>query len=302
MDWIETYRGVVHRWEVDNVDHFTVAYYFARFEDATLALLEAIGLGRQALGAAGRAAAIASARVRYRRELRVADILHIRSGVIDADEGGLTLGHELFDSGDGTLCTTVEQRATIVEAASRAPVALAPSERERALAHRVPWDGRLEPAAGHPAPDDDTGFIDTARDTVKPWEVDALGLAAPPAFIHRFTAANGQVLSAFGASPAYMRREHRGFSTFEFNLTHPGTVRAGDLVRVRSALLHVGSSSIRILHRMTEVRTQALVATLDQAGVHLDLDARRPAPLPDELRRRARPLLVGSARLGAGRD
>ena len=30
MPWIETYRGTVHRWEADNVEHFTVAYYFAR--------------------------------------------------------------------------------------------------------------------------------------------------------------------------------------------------------------------------------------------------------------------------------
>ena len=37
MSFIETYRGTVHRWEVDNVDHFTLAYYFARFDDAMLA-------------------------------------------------------------------------------------------------------------------------------------------------------------------------------------------------------------------------------------------------------------------------
>jgi acyl-CoA thioesterase FadM len=34
------------------------------------------------------------------------------------------------------------------------------------------------------------------------------------------------------------------------------------------------------------------VATLEQSGVHLDLEARRPAPLPDTLRSRARTLLV----------
>src|SRR4030095_14108362 len=62
MTWTETYRGAVNRWEADNVDHFTVAYYFARFEDATLGLLQALGLGPEALGTR-RAAIIAECRV-----------------------------------------------------------------------------------------------------------------------------------------------------------------------------------------------------------------------------------------------
>ena len=61
---------------------------------------------------------------------------------------------------------------------------------------------------------------------------------------------------------------------------------------LRTALLHVGNSSIRIFHRMTNAVTGELVATLEQAGVHLDLDARRPAPLPPALRERAQKLLA----------
>jgi acyl-CoA thioesterase FadM len=39
-------------------------------------------------------------------------------------------------------------------------------------------------------------------------------------------------------------------------------------------------------------RTGELVASLDQFGVHLDVDARRPTPLPDALRERACSILV----------
>jgi acyl-CoA thioesterase FadM len=38
-----------------------------------------------------------------------------------------------------------------------------------------------------------------------------------------------------------------------------------------------------------------VVATLEQSGVHFDQEARRPAPLPDALRERARALLIGGA-------
>ncbi len=290
MGFIETYRGTVNRWEVDNVDHFTVAYYFARFEDATAGLLEAIGLGRDTLAAAGHNTAVVECRVRYLKELRVGDILHIQSGVIDVAEDGLALGHEVYDSGEGHLCTAVEQRVALLDAESQVPLLLRPEQQEAAEIHRIEWRREAEPA--HAGPSDDAGFLDTARDSVKPWEVDTLGLAAPPAYIHRFSAANGHLLAAFGMTPAYMRSQGRGLSTFEFRLAFAGVLRAGDAARVRSGLLHVGNSSMRILHRMSNARTGAMVATLEQSGVHLDVALRRPAPLPEDLRERARAMLV----------
>ena len=50
---------------------------------------------------------------------------------------------------------------------------------------------------------------------------------------------------------------------------------------MKTGLLHLGNSSIRVLHRMFNGRTGELVASLDQFGVHLDVDARRPTPIPD---------------------
>jgi acyl-CoA thioesterase FadM len=291
-NWLETYRGTVYRWEVDNVDHFTVAFYFARFEDATLALLHVVGLDPAALAGTGQTSTTLECNVRYRRELRVGDILHIRSGVTGVDDDGLGCVHEVIDSGDGTVCATVEQRVALIEPTSRERRPLTPAQRRVALARRVEPasepDGVATPA--HPAGDE--GFVDTAADAIKPSEVNTLGEAGSTAYVHRFSAANSQLLGAFGLTPEYCRREHRGFSTFDFRLRFLGALRAGDLVRVRSGLLHVGNSSVRILHRLTNGRTGELVATLEQGGVNLDLDARRPAPLPAALRERALTLLV----------
>jgi len=291
MSWLETYRGMVYRWEVDPVDHFTVAFYFARFEDATLALLHAVGLDPDALARAGQAAFTVECNVRYRRELRVGDILHIRSGITDAGDDGVGAAHEVVDSGDGTICTSVEQRIVLVEAASRKRRPLTPAQRQAALARRVETESAPDAAAvAHP--ESDEGFVDSAADAIKPLEVNTSGEAGFAAYIHRFTASNSQVLGAFGLTPEYCRREHRGFSTFDFRLRFLGALRAGDLVRVRSGLLHVGNSSIRILHRLTNGRTGELVCTLEQGGVNLDLEARRPSPLPPEMRERALALLI----------
>jgi acyl-CoA thioester hydrolase len=145
-----------------------------------------------------------------------------------------------------------------------------------------------------PRPKGLDGFRVTARDAVKPSEVDAMGRLALPAAIHRFSAANGHVAAAFGLTPRYMREQNRGFSTFEFQLAFESGVRAGDPLVVRSALTHVGNSSMRFLHVMTDERSGERVATLEQSGVHLDLDARRPAPLPGPLRAGALALLVSA--------
>ena len=292
MAWLETYRGTVYRWEVDPVDHFTVAFYFARLEDATQALLHRLGLNPTVLAAAGQACVTREAQVRYRRELRVGDVLHIRSGVLEIEDHGLLIAHEVIDSEDGTLCTTVAERVELVDRSRKARRRLAAKPREAALSHRVQRPAETDERAGPPPPAGDEGFVDAARDAVRPVELNALGEAGMPAYVHRFTAANGHVLAAFGMTPSYCRREHRGFSTFVFDLRFSGWLRGGDLVRVRSGLVHVGSSSMRIFHRLSNAATGELVATLEQAGVHLDLDARRPAPLPPELRARAQAMVV----------
>jgi acyl-CoA thioester hydrolase len=270
--WSETYRGTVYRWEVDANDHFTVAFYMARFADAAATILQTLGVGP---------AATRDCFIRYSRELRVNDIMHIVSGVIDVEPDGLRLGHRLLESTEGALCTTVEHRVAL---------ALTPEQRKAAESRRVTWQGPERPV--HPGPKSLDGFRDTARDVVKPTEVDPGGRLSLSGAVHRFSASNAHVAAAFGMTPGYMRDNDRGFSTFEFQLAFEGGVRADDPLRVRSALTHVGNSSMRILHVMTNERSGERVASLEQSGVHLDLRARRPAPMPADMRQRALSLLV----------
>jgi acyl-CoA thioester hydrolase len=269
--WLETYRGTVFRWEVDHNDHFTVAYYLARIADAGRALLHALGVGPRPT---------VDCFIHYQRELRAGDIMHVESGVIGLSGESLLLGHKLFESASGALCTTVEQRVG---------AKLSADGRGAAEARKVPWD---RPARQFTRPHRLDGLRDAARDTVKPEDVDATGQLGLSAAVQRFSASNAHVLAAFGLTPAYMRDQRRGFSTFEFQLGMGGAVRAGDPLVVRSGLVHVGNSSMRIFHVMTDAQTGAEVASLHQSGVHFDQDRRRPIPLPEDLRARALAVLV----------
>lgn len=288
--WLETYRGTVYRWEVDNNDHLTVAYYLSRFGDAAQALLDDLGLGAGYAGRSQKGCVTGDCYIRYIRELRVGDLMHIESGVIDVEPNALLFGHHLFDSADGALCTTVEHRVRHVDFDAGTVAALSPAQRQAALVRRIEW--AAPPREKRPRPATLEGFRQTAREEFRASEWDALGQVPLSAYIHVFSAANGHALAGFGMTPDYMRRTHHGFSTFEFQLALEHKIGPGDHVAVRSALLHLGNSSMRILHVMSEARSGRTVATLEQLGVHFDQTARRPAPLPGELRKAAEAVLV----------
>jgi acyl-CoA thioester hydrolase len=291
--WIDSCRGSVAAWEVDHVGHFTVAYYHQRIEDAGFAVVETLGLGPDYSGSPGRGCVTTACDVRYVHELRGGDIFHVKSGVISTEEVAIVLGHRLFESASGTLCTTVEQRVVRVDLATDEPVALAAAQRRAAEAHRVDWQ---EPRPERrPRPKGDSGFVEGSLDTVKQSEMNVLGRGALSHYIHRFSASGGHAMAAFGMTPAYMREEQRGLSTFEFQLSISAPLRSGDVVRVQSALVHVGNSSLRLFHRMTNAHTGGEIATLEQSGVHLDREARRSVPLPDALRSKAVAMLAPTA-------
>lgn len=270
--WTETCRSVVSPWECDVTEHFTIAYYFDRLADASSTVAERLAL-RDPSRSAGR-----RFDVRFARELRAGASFHILSGPIGLDESSVRLGHQVVDSANGEVTAWVEDTVDIVATSSPHELTL------------LSWPG---PAVERrPEPTTIEGFLPTVRDRVKPMDLDADGDFALAAFVHRFTAACTQALAAIGATSSYMQAERRGYSTFELALQVTGSPRLGSPVLVETGIVHLGSSSIRFVHRMCDPATGSEFGRLGQFGVQLDLDARRPAALPEALRSAAARLLV----------
>ena len=135
-------------------------------------------------------------------------------------------------------------------------------------------------------------FIPTARGRVKHGDLNAAGQFALGAIVHRFSNASGQLGAAIGMDARFMQQQRRGFSTFELVLQMSGALPLDAPYLVETGIGHLGSSSLRMVHRMTHARTGAEIARLSQFGVNLDLDARRPARWPDDIRDRAAALVV----------
>ena len=278
-NWIETYRGTVPPWECDVTEHFTIAYYFARLEEAEPNLAEALGLGeRLRVGGFTR-----WLDVRFARELRAGSSFQVEGAVLGLDEG-LRLGHRFVDSANGETVTWIDERWDL----ANAPLS---GEERRALDGRLAtWEGPVAEIRAEPKSTE--GFIPTARGRVRPADLDSAGHFGLAAIVHRFTDACIQAGSAIGMDSEYMEKSRRGFSTFELALRIGGALGLDEPYLVETGVAHLGNSSLRLVHVMTDPRSGREIARLGQYGVNLDLDARRPARWPDEVRTRAAKLVI----------
>jgi acyl-CoA thioesterase FadM len=282
--WTETYRGAVPPWQCDVTEHFTIAYYFDRVEEAEANLADELGLGD--LSRRGDLPRRFDAR--FARELRAGSSFHVESAALSAGaqggDNGLRLGHRFVDSANGEVVTWFDEQWDL----SATP--LQPQQRGAIEGQLAIWNGPV--AEPRPEPIATAGFIPTARGRVKPGDVDAAGHFSLGAMVHRFSNASGQLGAAIGMDADVMQQQRRGFSTFELTLRMSGALPLDAPYLVETGIGHLGNSSLRMIHRMTDGRTGAEVARLSQFGVNLDLDARRPARWPDDIRRRAEALVV----------
>ena len=276
--WIETFRGTVPPWQCDITEHFTIAYYFDRLEDAEANIAAELGLG-ELLRAGGIARRFD---VRFARELRAGSSFHIASAPTGIDDA-LRLGHRFIDS-------FTDETVTWIGESWELSAPLPAIEREAIGRRLASWEG---PAAEvRPEPKSYDRFVASARGRVKPSDLDAFGRFGLAAIVHRFTDACLQAGAAIGMTAEWLHANRRGFSTFELALRITGELCLDEPYLIETGIAHLGKSSVRFIHRMTDPVTGREIARLGQYGVNLDLDARRPAKLPDELRDRAAALVV----------
>jgi acyl-CoA thioester hydrolase len=278
-NWMEAYRGAVPPWQCDVTEHFTIAYYFDRLEEAEANLADELGFS----DLSRRGDIPRRINARFARELRAGTSFHVESAALNVNDG-LRLGHRFVDSANGEVVTWFDEHWEL----SAAP--LTPRQRSAIESRLAVWNGPTAEPRSEPATTD--GFIPTARGRVKPGDVDAAGHFALGAIVHRFSNASGQLGAAIGMDGAFMQQQRRGFSTFELILVMSGALQLDEPYLVETGIGHLGASSLRMIHRMADPRTGTEVARLSQFGVNLDLDARRPARWPDDIRQRAAALVV----------
>jgi len=135
-------------------------------------------------------------------------------------------------------------------------------------------------------------LITTYRGTVYPGQLDHMGHMNVQHYVGKFDEGVWHLFASVGLTPSYMRDGNRGMAAVEMNIRYLQELHAGDLVVVRSGILHVGEKSLRFVQEMTNGETGELAAAQEVVAVHLDRDKRKAAPFPAEIAERARNALV----------
>ena len=139
------------------------------------------------------------------------------------------------------------------------------------------------PAAESPF---DDGLIDSHAEPIDAAWCRPDGIFNTAFAIQIFENAHRPFMDALGIDADY--RARTGCSTFalEGHMVFGATVRRGELVRVSSMLVGFDAKRLHAFHRIRRAADGASVAGYETMAVHVDLRARRSAPMPEALQAR----------------
>ena len=135
----------------------------------------------------------------------------------------------------------------------------------------------------------------TCRGAVYPWHCDHMGHMNVMWYVSKFDEATWQMFAAIGVTPGYMRDNNRGVAAVRQVITYRRELRAGDLLTIRTGILEMSPKLIRFYHEMTNDESNDLAATTVITGIHMDTQARKACPFPDEVVLRAKEMIVDIA-------
>lgn len=263
-----TLQTRVEAWECDYNDHWNVRYYARSFQLAA----ESIATRP---GAASPGAALVSQRhMRFHRELFVGAAVEVRSAMVaDGPHQGATV-HLLLSEG--------RLSATALDVPAGDGAALPPvGAGDLALA--LPRG--VARTADAPRPEDWAAPVPMGP--IRPAECDHTGALLWEELIRRLALTSHRHITEMGFTPAFVRDSGINRMSAEMRVERHGHVPVGTCLAGNSRLVAVGSKTFSTEHRI-ESQTGALLATIRQTLIAVDLKTRRAVAAPGFLRDRLR--------------
>ena len=135
---LETYRGVVYPWHIDQIGHMNVQFYTARFDEATWHFLAAIGITPAYLKANGRGMAAVDQHTRYKQELHAGALIRITSELLEIKPKTVRFRHRMYNAETGVEVAVLDMVGVHLDTTTRRSVPLPPDILERAQARTTP--------------------------------------------------------------------------------------------------------------------------------------------------------------------
>jgi acyl-CoA thioester hydrolase len=128
-------------------------------------------------------------------------------------------------------------------------------------------------------------MISAQKSVAHPWMCDVLGHLTTRFYVAMFDDASYHFLhSVFGWTGASDDEGKIAWVDVRHIIEYQAEVVAGDLLEIRAGVAKIGTKSMTVFYRMTNLGTNETAATLEAVCVLFDLKKRKAIALSDELR------------------
>lgn len=271
-----TYATAVNTWQCDENDHLNVQFYTEFGHEASAHLLTSLGLGRRAQAKAGLSVRATSDHIRYLREFRVVEPVAVRSAPVEVGERHLVAYHEVRNSADDALASTIVRR---IECDGPWPAPFRAAA--QAAKTELPAAARPRGISGAPLPEPSldearrAGLIEVGRSLVKPFECDERGEMLPRHQTGRYSDGAPIVWNTIGFDRAAMAQRQEGSVVVEMMQYYRRPLSPGDAAIVMSGLAGHSDKIIKLAHFLFDAETGTVAACAEAVGVKFDQKVRK---------------------------
>ncbi len=124
----------------------------------------------------------------------------------------------------------------------------------------------------------------THRQQIPPEYQDEMGHMNIQFYVYMYGLAAWSLFGLFGITLDHVKARHEGMFALKQFIHYRAEVHIGETVQIRSRVLGVSARRIHYLHFMINESTGKLASTFEVLASYADLDARRTAPFPDDIR------------------
>lgn len=132
---------------------------------------------------------------------------------------------------------------------------------------------------------------------VRPEWIDHNGHMNVAFYVLAFDQALDAVYDRLDFGPAYIRRTNHSHFTLDIRIAYAREVVEGDPLAITFQLLDYDAKRYHYVMEMRHAEQGYLAATSEQLGMHIDLRARRSAPMPPDIQARFARLMRAHAGL-----
>ncbi|MBL4721121.1 MAG: thioesterase family protein [Alphaproteobacteria bacterium] len=131
-----------------------------------------------------------------------------------------------------------------------------------------------------------TKLLELRTDTVRPEWIDYNGHMNVAYYVLAFDYATDAFLDYIGLTREFKESVNSTTFALDMNVSYKREVLEGDPLRFTTQLVDADEKRLHFFHQMFHATEGYLAATNEVLSVHVDLDSRRIAPMPDALRQR----------------